>query len=200
MLERHAAVRAAIRRAAMQISFVRTQGRPDRVYVQRTHGGEVSWAFPSFGEGLPHDLVHLVVESLFEVRQGFWGRVDAGVDPGRVSEIANRVGGPNKYAAFGADLRELYVAEALAGIAWGLPEWTDEDRHRSVVEALAKMAVEVPASVTIDGITAASLKLGAVRSQWRSLAPSGTLRVIYDPAFPARGFTCEVATANKSKR
>ena len=62
-------------------------------------------------------------------------------------------------------------------------------------------AIEVPASVTVDGITAASLKLGAVRSQWRSLAPSGTLRVCYDPASPSRGFTSEVETAkDKSKR
>jgi len=185
----------------MQISFVRSQGRPDRVYVQRTHGGEVSWSFPSFGDGLPHDLVHLVVESAFGVRQGFWGRVDAGVDPARVNEIANRVGGANKYAAFGDDLSELYLAEALAGIAWGLPEWTDEDRHQSVIDALHELGIEPPASVSVDGITAAGLKLGAARSQWRSVAPSGTLRVTYDPAHPNRGFGLETATAkDKSKR
>ncbi len=48
----------------MQVSFVRTAGARDRIYVRRTSGSEVSWEFPSYGDELPHDLVHLVVEEL----------------------------------------------------------------------------------------------------------------------------------------
>ena len=88
----------------------------------------------------------------------------------------------------------------MAAIAWGLPEWSDEDRHQSVVASLVKLGIEVPASVTLDGVTAAGLKLGAMRSQWRSLGLSGPLRVDYDPAFPNRGFTSEIPAAkHKSK-
>jgi hypothetical protein len=72
----------------MQVSFVRSHGARDRIYVRRTNGTEVSWVFPSFGNYVPHDLVHLVVEAAFGLRQGFWGRVDDGVDPARVNADA----------------------------------------------------------------------------------------------------------------
>jgi hypothetical protein len=49
----------------------------------------------------PHDLVHLVVEAAFGLAQGFWGRVDAGVDPAAIMAVANRKGGGNRYAGFG---------------------------------------------------------------------------------------------------
>src|SRR5262245_2973966 len=103
----------------MEVSFVRTQGERDRIYVRRTNGTEVSWVFSSYGDYDPHDLVHLVVESAFGVRNGCWGRVDGGVDPGRINAEANRMGGANKYAEYVTDQVELMVAEILAGIRWG---------------------------------------------------------------------------------
>ena len=48
--------------AQMKASFVRTEGAPDRIYVVRSDGSETSWSFPTYGDGLPHDLCHLVVE------------------------------------------------------------------------------------------------------------------------------------------
>lgn len=62
----------------MRVSFVRTRGARDRIYATRDDGSEVSWSFPTYGEALPHDTVHLVVESILGLRQGFWGRVAAG--------------------------------------------------------------------------------------------------------------------------
>src|SRR5262245_15511481 len=105
-------------RRLAQVAFVRRQGERDRVHVKRPDTTERPWVFPTFGDMVPHDLVHLVVESAFGVRRGFWGRVDAGVDPGRVNAQANRAGGRDKYAGFGEDLRELYLAEGLAGAPW----------------------------------------------------------------------------------
>ncbi len=94
----------------LRIRFVRTAGQPDRIYVRRSNGSEVSWSFPTYGSQLPHDLVHLIVESEFQIRDGFWGRVDSGIDPSRVNAEANRIGGKDKYAGFGEDLRGLYLA------------------------------------------------------------------------------------------
>ena len=104
--------------AFLRATFLRTEGQRDRIYVKRSDGSEVSWAFPTYGEGLPHDLVHLVVETVFDLSKGFWGRVDRGADPGRISEEANRMGGANKYSAFGPDQVELARAEALAAARW----------------------------------------------------------------------------------
>src|SRR5918999_3985156 len=102
----------------LEATFVRTVGEKDRIYVTRSQGSTVSWVFATYGEALPHDLVHLVVESAFGIAEGFWGRVDAGTDPAAITHEANRKGGRDKYAAFGADQSQLQLAEALANVRW----------------------------------------------------------------------------------
>jgi hypothetical protein len=67
----------------LQAVFVRVAGERDRVYVRRSDGSEVSWAFPSYGAGLPHDLAHLVDEARFGLRSGFWGRGEHGKSAGK---------------------------------------------------------------------------------------------------------------------
>src|SRR5215468_6359649 len=128
----------------MKIAFVRTQGMPDRVYVTRTDGTETSWSFPTFGSYVPHDLVHLVVETAFGLSQGFWGRVDAGVDVARINAEANRTGGANKYANFGPDRSELYLAEVLAATRWADGTLTDEELQRSIDETCSKQSLPAP--------------------------------------------------------
>ena len=50
-------------------SFIRSRGERDRVHVRRSDGTETSWLLPTYGEGMPHDLVHLVVEAAFGLRR-----------------------------------------------------------------------------------------------------------------------------------
>ena len=38
----------------LHAAFVRTVGAPDRIYVTRSDRSEVSWPFPTYGDGLPH--------------------------------------------------------------------------------------------------------------------------------------------------
>jgi hypothetical protein len=64
----------------LEVSFVRHRGSRDRVYVKRSDGTSIEWDFPSYGDGLPHDLCHLVVEDSLELSEGFWGLVDQHVD------------------------------------------------------------------------------------------------------------------------
>src|SRR5262249_37159052 len=119
----------------MEVSFVRVRGQRDRIYVHRTDGSEVSWGFPTYGDELPHDLIHLVVEAAFGVRRGFWGRVDAGADPARVNDEANRLGGAEKYRGFGDDRAELLLAEGLANAGWLTPHLSDQERLQRITEA-----------------------------------------------------------------
>lgn len=157
----------------MQVSFVRTAGARDRVYARRTSGSEVSWEFPTYGDELPHDLVHLVVEEAFGLRGGFWGRVDAGIDPTRINAEANRKGGKlaEKYAGFGPDLDALMQAEALAALPW-----VRDDLDPA----------ELAAGLTSLGLTAASAgdvraRLLALRERWRGLGAKGTLQLPFEP-------------------
>lgn len=64
----------------LEVAFVRRRGQRDKVYVTRSDGTNASWAFPSYGDGLPHDLCHLVVEDELGLTDGFWGLVDAGAE------------------------------------------------------------------------------------------------------------------------
>ena len=160
----------------MRVTFVRTVGAKDRVYVTRDGGGETSWEFPSYGEGLPHDLVHLVVESRFGVTRGVWGRVAAGADLARINAAANKMGGNDKYRALGDDLDQVMLAEVLANAPW-----LRLDEAPTVTAVLEHMSaqVAVPASVTAESIERVRAELFALREKWRALAPKGSLTFRY---------------------
>ena len=159
----------------MEVSFVRSQGSKDRIYVRRTNGTEVSWVFSSFGNYIPHDLAHLVVEAAFGLRQGFWGRVDAGVDPGRVNADANRLGGPDKFAAYGPDQVELMVAEFLANTRWGDSDLPDENLS---AEILRNCPMLTP--FTTERIAQVRRTLDSLCGRWIELVPKGAIRVQVD--------------------
>ena len=162
----------------MRIRFVRTVGAPDRVYVRRSDGSETSWSFPTYGDAIPHDMVHLVAEEEFEIADGFWGRVDRGVDPARINAEANRIGGKNKYAGFGDDLRGLYLAETLANLSWGIAEISDEERARRVMEESGKQ-------IDIARLQRVRERLAELAAQWRALVPKGTLELTFAVRFKA---------------
>jgi hypothetical protein len=165
-------------RPPLRARFVRTVGERDRVYVRRSDGSETSWEFATYGEGLPHDLVHLVVERDFGVRDGFWGRVNRGVAPGRITEEASRAGGKDKFAGFGSDRRELFIAEALAAAVAGYrPDLDDAARHAQLVAAYASVGLPAPASLTVAALGETARRLRELQVQWKALVPKGTLEL-----------------------
>jgi hypothetical protein len=152
--------------AVLEASFDREPGRPDRVSVRRSDGTEVSWCFPTYGGRLPHDAVHLVVETVFGLRRGFWGLVDAGADPARINEEASRTRDGDRFRGFGDDRRELLVAEALAAVHWYDPAIDDADLCLDVAERCAAFGVEPPSSVTPGRVAGARAALGHLRARW----------------------------------
>ena len=168
----------------LSAAFVRTVGDRDRIYVRRSDGSEVSWGFPTYGDVPPHDMIHLVVESAFGVTQGFWGRVDAGIDPGIIADQANRLGGRNKYAAFGADLSGLALAEALANPGWLLDAISAEALQNQIVGACREAGVEPPAPLSIERTEPVRVVLRHLAMQWRDLKPKGAIDLLFDPRDP----------------
>ncbi len=166
----------------MKIAFVRTQGQPDRVYVTRTDGTETSWSFPTFGSYVPHDLVHLVVETAFGLHHGFWGRVDAGVDVARINAEANRSGGANKYAKFGADQSDLFVAEILAATRWADGTLPDDELVRSIEDTCSSQSLRSPRTLSAAKVHEVRNTLDVLCGRWIELLPKGALNLSFDPA------------------
>ena len=171
----------------MKIAFVRTEASPDRVYVTRTNGTETSWSFPTYGNFIPHDLVHLVVEAAFGLHQGFWGRVDAGVDAERINAEANRKGGANKYAKFGLDQTDLFLAELLAGTRWADETMTDDDLVNSIVAACKAQALNPPHNLCGLVVREVRDSIAKLCRQWMKLIPKGALNFSFDPSHPESG-------------
>jgi len=178
----------------MKISFVRTEGNPDRVYVTRTDGTETSWAFPTYGNVIPHDLVHLLVEAGFELRQGFWRRVDAGVDVERINAEANRKGGAARYAKFGSDQTELFLAELLAATRWTDEALTDDNLLDNIVEACQQQALSPPGTLSTATIRVVRTTIAGLCREWMNLLPKGALTFSVDPSHPESGL--EIVTGH----
>lgn len=181
--------------------FIRVRGERDRVCVTRSNGTETTWAFPTYGDAPPHDLVHLVVESAFGLSSGFWGRVDRGADPRAINDEANRRGGANKYAAFGEDRRELDLAEAFAAASWWLPDTSDEAFRDELNEAGRRHGATGDVATTETAARVRST-LSALAARWGGLAPKGALEVSFDSSSPRASFetlaeTCASETATQ---
>ena len=138
------------------------------MYVTREDGTSTSWDFPSYGDGLPHDLCHLVVESELGLTDGFWGLVDQGVDVGLVNNQATLMRGSRPLAEqAGFDLSGLLEAEtavaALAGSANGVG---DVD--------------ERPVGAEPEAINAIRDRLRQLSEQWRKLDDGAAITLQYD--------------------
>lgn len=169
----------------MEITFVRTGGKHDRVYAKRSDGSETSWTFPTYGDEVPHDLVHLVVEAVFDLRDGIYAHVDRGVEMARVNEIANRLGGAKKYERQGLGSPDILVSEALAAGAWSFEDIADDFRVQKIADACVTYGVTSPPSLTAARVARARELLHQLRSRWSGLRAKEAIKLSFNPASPA---------------
>ncbi len=148
-------------------TFVRHRGARDHIYVTRADGTEVSWQFPTYGDGLPHDLVHLVVEDGLAMSDGFWGLVDRGADVTLVNNQATIVrDGRPLVDDTSVDWEGLRAAEAaVAGI--GGPG-----------DGVARGYV-IPASYAPPELVAIRLRLSELQRDWTALPDRGSITLSF---------------------
>jgi hypothetical protein len=151
----------------VRVAFTKRAGGDHEIVVtDRPHGPDVRRARHETGQAIPHDLVHLVVESALGIDDGFWGAIAAGATFGgfeATDRRAHRTPGRKVLARRGPALgaAELLVAgiyRTWAGLPVhrGLPETRlgiDEARRdracRALDEAKAMWdALPVDASIT----------------------------------------------------
>ena len=154
-------------------TFRRGRGH-DQIAVVRSDATQLSWRFPTYGGTVPHDLIHLVVEAGFGLREAFWGLVDAGADPAHINAAAARLE-RDRFSGFGENRRELLMAEGLAAVHWFDTAIEDADLCDVIAERCASFEVEAPTTTNPERVAAVRAAITVVRARWRRCAPNGQL-------------------------
>jgi hypothetical protein len=166
------------------------------VCVKRDDGSSTGWDFPSYGDGLPHDLCHLVVEDELWLTKGFWGLVDQGVDVGLVNNQATLMrDGKPLVEHTGVDFSGLNEAEAAVAVLAGptvevsaFGEFavarlaTRRDLTVTTGELAHALGFELPTSATPQAILAIRGRLRDLAERWRSLEDGAAIKL----PFPRR--------------
>jgi hypothetical protein len=165
-VEPHSAVALWDPASVLEVAFVRRRGGRDRVYVTRSDGTSTGWDFPSYGDWLPHDLCHLVVEEELKLKDGFWGLVDRGVEVGLINNQARLIrDGTPLVEHPDVDLTGLMEAEAAVA-AWSGPAATE--------------TADLPVATPAEAVATIRCRLDTLGEQWRALDDGGaiTLQVL----------------------
>lgn len=135
--------------------------------MTREDGTSSSWDFPSYGDALPHDLCHLVVESELGLTDGFWGLIDQGVDVGLVNNQAALMRDNRPLAEHaGFDLSGLLEAEAAVAVLAGPVNGVGDVNER-------------PVGAEPEAINTIRDRLRQLSEQWRRLDDGTAMTLQY---------------------
>jgi hypothetical protein len=179
---------------ALTVSFVRHRGKRDHVYVTRQDGSSCDWAFPTYGDQLPHDLCHLVTEEMLAIPNGFWGLVAQGMEV----SLVNEQGTPTKDGRtladhFGFDFSDLVRAEEAVALLAPIGMQFDQVgalavAHQPTAErateshVAAQLGFTLPPGCSTEAATATRERLGELREQWRELDDGGAITLRFTRA------------------
>lgn len=148
-------------------------GKYDRLRVVRDDGSETGCEMPRQGV-LPHDLVHAVVESQLQLKDGFLGLVAKGADIAFAEK---------SFRDYIDPVRHFEVAQAesvVEGLQTQLWQGVfDDDAFRAGVQgACAMRGVAVPAMTDADGqaMFDAAVRLN---EQWRQVPAKAELTLAF---------------------
>jgi hypothetical protein len=179
---------------AMQVAFARRRDRRDRVYVTRQDGSSTAWDFPSYGDRLPHDLCHLVVEEGLGIVNGFWGLVEQGVEVRLVDDQATLVrDGKPLVQQVGIDFSDLMQAEAAVALLGPTGIQTRQVAGLAVVHFDAEasgatstderqlgLEFDLPPGTPDAVVAAVRQRLDELAEQWRRLDDGEAITLTYD--------------------
>ena len=184
---------------ALTVAFVRHRGRRDRIYVTRQDGTSTFWDFPSYGDRLPHDLIHLVVEDGLGIVDGFWGMVDSGVEVTLIDNQATLVAdGRPLVEKPGIDFSDLMRAEQavallspslatepVRGLTVARLDSTSQDGS-SPSGSGADLGFELPSHLSRHQVDAVRKRLDDLGRQWRGLDDGTAITLTFVGHGPSR--------------
>jgi len=157
---------------ALRIAFIRDDERRDNVHVTRVDGSVLRW-IPPGGPGIPHDLLHWLVETDLGLDRAFWGLVADGMDFAAASEAAH---GESPLA--GRDTTQLMQAEAAAAAVNARLTLDGVDDAYCVAyarELCVRQEVVLPEGFDEGAVARLAGSLRGLSEEWTALAPRGTL-------------------------
>ena len=177
----------------MQVSFVRHRGRRDHVYVLRSDGSSADWDFPSYGDDLPHDLCHLVVEDALGIVEGFWGLVDGGMDVTLIENQATLVrNGKPLIEDPSVDFSDLNRAEQAVALLGSIRMRTEEIGSLTIVQLdptatspmstnllRSELGFDLPPNISEGTILWVRKRLADLRREWQGLEDGSAIVVNY---------------------
>ncbi|GEL22068.1 hypothetical protein PSU4_10220 [Pseudonocardia sulfidoxydans NBRC 16205] len=176
----------------MDVAFTKLpRGRRTHSVVRRADG--VRWSVDGgvAGPGLPHDLVHLVVERAIGEQRGFWGSVAAGVVFGSMTHLEGRRpphGGEKSTVLLRERRGGLQAAELLADLVEHVAAQKMTSTEQVRAAARTHLRPEQRAQVDPARILEAAEALRDMESRWARLAEGEELTVQWpDPARRRRG-------------
>ncbi|GAY10265.1 hypothetical protein [Pseudonocardia sp. N23] len=174
----------------MDVRFTKLpRGRRTYSVVHRADG--VRWSVDGgvAGPGLPHDLVHFVVERAIGEEHGFWGSVAAGVVFGSMSHLDGRRP-PHGRERSTLLLRErrggLQAAELLVNLVEHVAEQGMTSTEQVRAAARTHLSTVQRAEVDPARVLDAAQALHDMESRWAELAEGEELTVQWPTPRPAR--------------
>jgi hypothetical protein len=180
--------------AALTISFVRHHDKRDRIYVTRQDGITSDWAFPTYGDQLPHDLCHLVIEEMLEIPNGFWGLVGQGMEVRLIDDQGTLMKGGEPLSDHSdvdfSDLVRAEEAEALlapTGMEFEQVGALAVARRTTVeivkdADVASQLGVALPPGCSTRVATATRDRLRELRDEWHGLEDGAAITLSFTRA------------------
>jgi len=165
----------------VRVSFTRGEGRRHQITAVGEDGRVGFYAMADYGAALPHDLAHVVVESLFALPFGFWGLVAAGARFDTLNQAASGAGAVRRAdPVVEVHLDELLEAEALVNLFHEQQRTGREDDTKYVDTATTLCEAHgrtLPPTVDAGSVGRARRGLAALNARWQATPPGETLHL-----------------------
>ncbi len=149
--------------------------KADDIEIRRAKGPASRFSFPKKGP-IPHDAVHLFVETTMGLTRGFWGLVLEGQQPEAIQELAKAAGHASASRARVPDnsIVELLQAERLVECfeaeLWGGA--SDGDTLRGVAQAACEASFVPMPDLNDERIGTIRSRMSDFAARWMA-APQG---------------------------
>jgi hypothetical protein len=175
---------------SLEVTFVRHHGEWDHVHATRSDATTCEWSFPTYGDQLPHDLCHLVIEELLHIHNGFWGLVEQGMEVRLIDNQGVLVKDDRpifEHPAFEAsDLIRAEEAVALLApigmqvaqvgtLAVATRSETGSTEQSQLAAEMSGLGLTLPAEATADTVALIRKRLLELQREWAALPDGGSI-------------------------